>query len=397
MEIKELQGQLTALQTELKGYFAKAEEEKKSYGTITEELKSKIDALQKQTDGIDKLLAEKSNTGTKEVSLEESLSQDEGLKRLLRDKSGSHVLNLTGKQVHQLMERKTAIESSAVGSATTGVLQIDRTPGIVLEARQNLTIRSLLSSRPTTMQTLDFVKVNSPLTTASPQIETHTKKENAVTFTTDSEKVRTLATWIPASRQILDDFGELMGFLQTGLAYYVDLAEEQQLLTGSGAGEDLNGLITQATSFNTALLPASGSYTPLDYILRAQQQIAVAKELGATFIVLHPTNFYNLLAQKDTQGRYLIGNPGSAPGVNNLWGLTPVVTTSIASGTFLVGSGSPAAAEIRDRMGMQVEISTQHSTYFTENMIAIRAEKRLALVVYRPGSYITGTLTTSPA
>jgi hypothetical protein len=29
-------------------------------------------------------------------------------------------------------------------------------------------------------------------------------------------------------------------------------------------------------------------------------------------------------------------------------------------------------------------------------MVAIRAEKRLALVVYRPASYIKGTFTTSP-
>ena len=67
----------------------------------------------------------------------------------------------------------------------------------------------------------------------------------------------------------------------------------------------------------------------------------------------------------------------SAP---DLFGLTPIVTTSIASGTFLVGSGSAVASEIRDRMGMTVEISTQRSDYFTRNMIAIRAEKRAALV-----------------
>ena len=76
--------------------------------------------------------------------------------------------------------------------------------------------------------------------------------------------------------------------------------------------------------------------------------------------------------------RYLFGDPG-AP-VTSLFGLTPIVTNSIASGTFLVGSGSATAAEIRDRMGMQVEISTQHSDYFVKNLIAIRAEKRCALV-----------------
>ena len=39
-------------------------------------------------------------------------------------------------------------------------------------------------------------------------------------------------------------------------------------------------------------------------------------------------------------------------------------TTNIAQGTFLVGSGNPIAAEIRDRMEMQIDISTEHSTFF---------------------------------
>ena len=60
------------------------------------------------------------------------------------------------------------------------------------------------------------------------------------------------------------------------------------------------------------------------------------------------------------------------------------------------GSGSPVATEIRDRMEMVVEVSTEHSDYFSKNLVAIRAEKRLALVVYRPASFITGTFTTSP-
>jgi hypothetical protein len=47
-------------------------------------------------------------------------------------------------------------------------------------------------------------------------------------------------------------------------------------------------------------------------------------------------------------------------------------------------------------MAMELAISTEHSTYFTENKIAVRAEKRVALVVYRPASFIFGSFTTSP-
>jgi len=61
----------------------------------------------------------------------------------------------------------------------------------------------------------------------------------------------------------------------------------------------------------------------------------------------------------------------------SLFGLSLVPTTSITPGTFLVGSGNPVACEIRDRMEMQLEISTQHSDFWVKNLVAIRAEKGL--------------------
>ena len=81
----------------------------------------------------------------------------------------------------------------------------------------------------------------------------------------------------------------------------------------------------------------------------------------------------------------------------NIFGLTVDPTTSIAAGTFLVGSGNPIASEIRDRMEMQIDVSTEHADFFTKNLVAVRAEKRLALITRRPGSFVTGTFTTSPA
>ena len=69
----------------------------------------------------------------------------------------------------------------------------------------------------------------------------------------------------------------------------------------------------------------------------------------------------------------------------------------MSTGTFLVGSGDAAAAEIRDRMELMVEVSTEHQDFFVKNLVAVRAEKRLALVVKRPASFVTGSFVTSPA
>jgi HK97 family phage major capsid protein len=394
MDEKVIESKLAELKTELSTHFAKAAEEQKNTGTMAISTKEAVENLQKQVDALDVKLAEKHNQTVEQGNgVDKAIKECESLHRLMKDRRGSAVLQL---KAADLMERKTTITSAAVGQAVSGVLQIDRIPGITPEARQVLKVRDLLSSAPTSMQVVDFVKVNTPMNIASPVVEASTKPENAVTFTSVSEKVRTIATWIPATKQILDDFTELSSYLNSTLPYYVNLEEELQLLSGDGTGENLHGLITQATAFNTGLLSATAGWNKIDIVGRAIQQITAAKELDPTFIILHPNDWWAMRLTKDSYGRYILGDPQTNVRPS-LFGLDVVYTTSIASGTFLVGSGSPIASQIRDRMEMQVEISTEHSDYFVKNLIAVRAEKRMVLVVKRAASYVTGTFTTSPA
>lgn len=394
VETKEQLEQILAHAKEQK---AAVDDIKRQYGELSAEFQTaigKLDAIQKQADAIDIKMAERNAQADPGKSGMQELEENEELKRWCHDKPVRElVITLNAKQQSALLERKTAIDTAAVGLSTSGVLPIDRTPGIVREARQTLRVRNVLTSRPTSLSLIDFVKVNSAPTRGSIQTESSAKAENGVTFNTGTARVQTIASLIPASRQILDDMPDLLGYLSNALPYYVDLAEEVQFLTGSNTGTDLNGLITQGTAFNTAL----NSYTPgwkqQDIIARAIQQIMIAKEIDPTFVVLHPTDFFNIRLTKDTQGRYLAA--GFNP-YDPFFGLTPIVTVNIGSGNFLVGSGSPVAVEIRDRMDMTLEFSTQHSTFFASNQIMIRAEKRTTLCCFRPGSFIQGSLNTSP-
>jgi HK97 family phage major capsid protein len=371
--------------------------------------KDQVVKLQQQVDALDVKMTERHFGDFEQPStLLKTFQENESVARLVHDHKGHAVITIKGRDMADLMSRKTVISDvvsgsngsdvlNPVGSSSSGVLQIDRTTGITIEPRQILKVRNLLSSRPTAMQSIDFIKVTSPLSIASPVAEGAVKPENSLSFATVSEKVRLLATWIPATRQVLDDFTELMSFIQTSLPYYVDLAEEKQMLAGDSSGENLHGLLPQAASFNSALLPsAAKGWNKIDVIGCAIQQINASLEIPPTFAVLHPNDWWSIALTKDGFGRYILGDPQSLA-IPRIFGLDVVVTTSITAGTFLVGSGSPVAAEIRDRMEMQVEISTEHSDYFVRNLVAIRAEKRLALITKRPNSFVTGTFTQSPA
>jgi HK97 family phage major capsid protein len=399
---------LAALQAEQKTFHDKAAAEQKTHGTMLASTTDSITKLQTQVDAMDVKLAQKLIADQGQGStLLKSFREDEGVQRLLKDRKGHAVVTIKGNDVADLMSRKTIISDivsgsagsdtlNPVGASTSGVLQIDRIAGITPEARQVLKIRDLFSARPTTMQIVDFVKVSSPLSIASPVPEASVKPENSLSFTSVSEKVRLLATWIPATRQVLDDFTELMSFIQSALPYYVNLEEELQLLAGDNTGENLHGLLSQAAAFQSGLLPsAAKGWNKIDIIATAIKQINAAKEIQPTFAVISTNDWWDIRLTKDGFGRYILGDPQIAVRPN-IFGLDVVPTTSIAQGTFLVGSGSPVAAEIRDRMEMQVEISTEHQDYFIRNLIAIRAEKRLALITKRVNSFVTGTFTTSP-
>lgn len=181
-----------------------------------------------------------------------------------------------------VLQRKQVTEIGQ-GFMTTGVMPIDRIPGITPEPRQQLTVRDLLYESSTTMPVVDFVKVSVPMTIGSPVPEGSTKPQENLQFASASEKVRTIAAWIPASKQIMDDMTELANFINTSIGYYVNLAEEIGLLSGDGVGEDLHGLIPQASLFSSTGM-ASG-WTRIDAIGAAIRQIEMAKELTPAFAI----------------------------------------------------------------------------------------------------------------
>jgi HK97 family phage major capsid protein len=395
----ELEKKLNETITLIQDHNKKAAEEIQLHGTMLKETKDRYEKLQQQLDAIDlKLVEQHRNSPAARKSIVDLMKENEDVSRILHNKKGHAVMNFTGDQVADLMGQKTTILSggSGYGAATGGVVPIERMPTIVQEARRRLRIRELFTARPTASPLIYFVKVLNPLAIASPQTEGSVKAENALTFTTATTQVQTIATWIPASKQILDDFTELEGFLRSSMPYYVNRAEEQQLLSGDGTGTNLNGLVTQASAFNVGLLSASAGYTRIDQIAAAIEQVDLLDEIPSTFVVMNPRDWWSMRRTKDGFGRYILGDPQNT-GNPTIWDLTTVPTNSMASGTFLVGTGDSAAAEIRDRMDMQVEISTEHSDYFTRNLVAIRAEKRVALVVMRPQAFVTGTFVTSPA
>ena len=334
------------------------------------------------------------SSGSHRDELGDQLRGSDDLAKLMRGERKSAIISLPtmAPQLKRLaIESKATLTESGVGSQTTGVMPIERIPGIVGGAQRRNFMRDVLRVIPTVNSAVDFVRETSATPTASPVSEGSLKNEATMTFESAVAPVRTIPVWIPASKQILDDLAGLRQFIEGRLSYAVLKMEDLQILFGSGTGQDLDGLTHQATAFDTTL--RGSSFQRLDIIRRALQQVETADESPTGFIVLNPADFAAIELTKDSQGNYIAGDPRSAM-APSLWGRPVVVSTAMAAGYFLIGSSE--SADIRMRQDVTVEISTEHSDFFVRNLLAIRAESRVALPVYRPDSLIYGVLTSSP-
>jgi HK97 family phage major capsid protein len=74
-----------------------------------------------------------------------------------------------------------------------------------------------------------------------------------------------------------------------------------------------------------------------------------------------------------------------------LWGLPAIPMSGMPAGTALVGAFS-TAAQVFLRGPIQVAVTNSHQDWFQKNLVAIRAETRAALAVYRGGAFglVTG-------
>lgn len=179
-------------------------------------------------------------------------------------------------------------------------------------------------------------------------------------------------------------------FDETARVRTLAYVEEQQILAGDGTGQNLLGLIPQATAYAVGTYSAATD-TKIDRLRRAMLQVRVAEYRTSGF-VLNPVDWADIQLMKDSEGRYIWSDPTVNNGFN-IWGLPVVETNAIAAGKFLAGAFNMAASVI-DREEASVEVSTEDSDNFRRNMVTILAEERLALAVFRPDSFVYGNLAT---
>jgi HK97 family phage major capsid protein len=278
----------------------------------------------------------------------------------------------------------TSLTTDAAGSVGDAIPN-SRLPGILPLPQRRMTVRDLLSQGQMDGSTLEYVKETGFVNNAGMVAEGAAKPSSDIKLDLVSTSAKVIAHYMKASRQVLSDISQLRSIIDQRLLYGLAYKEETQILNGDNTGQNLNGIIPQATAYSAPI--AVSDETSIDQLRLAMLQAALA-EYPASGHVMHPSDWAFIETLKDSTGRYIIGNPQGTT-QPTLWGLPVVTTQAIAIDKFLTGAFK-LGAQIFDRWTARVEVATENEDDFIKNLVTILAEERVALAVYRPEAFIYG-------
>ena len=380
-ELKKRTDEVKAIAEEFNGKAAKGEKLSQDAKDAADVAMTKLNELRAQVEDLEQKATRKA--GADEAahrSLGQQFVESKGFKDLAESPSQR------GKADMQLKATITLATTDTLGAARDTV-QVTRVAGIVAPPERRMTVRDLITPGRMDGNALEYVKETGFVNNAGMVAEAAAKPQSDLKFDLVSTTAKVVAHYVKASRQILSDSSMLASYIDGRLRYGLAFKEEQQLLNGDGTGQNLLGIIPQATAY-----AAPGGLTSaqaMDQMRLAMLQAELA-EYPATGHVMNPIDWTRIELLKDTTGRYIIGNPQgtTAP---RLWNLPVVATQAIAQDKFLTGAFK-LGAQLFDRWLARVEVATENEDDFIKNLVTVLAEERLALAVYRPEAFIYGDL-----
>lgn len=293
------------------------------------------------------------------------------------------------KGVYKPGQAKATFDTATAGPVA-GVQYLN---DMVLLEQQKLTVADLFAQGQTTLNAVPYMREVSFVNAAAPVAEGALKPEATFDLEAVSAPVKKIAVRARVTDELFADFPAMRSYIDNRMVFMVEQREELQLLSGSGIGANIEGVMTVAGTQSQA----KATDTVPDAIFKAITKIRNVGFLEPDAIVINPTDWQNLRLLKDANNQYYGGGPftgayGNALNMqDSFWGLRVIVTTAMTAGTALVGAFK-LGGQVFYREGVRVESTNTNADDWEKNLISIRVEERLALAIYRPLAFckVTG-------
>ena len=412
--VKELQGKLNQRRDELAVIFEKAKtsvdgedrynltpaqlEDVKSRNAELEDLARQVENA-RQVDEIYQANAKAIQDGNRAASNlpinrgqkngEQPVKQTKSLGELFAESEMYQQAKASGriKQIEAAFEKfdylaaKTLMQTSAGFAPETA-----RTGRVVLTALRRPVVADLMPNTPYDQAAAVYMEETTFTNNAATANEGASVTDSALAYTERNVPMREVKAWLPVTEVQLEDVSSLRSLIDNRLLTMLDLAEEAQLMSGDGNAPNLSGFMTKAGVQSQA----KGADPTPDAIYKAMTKIRHTGFAEPSALVIHPNDWEPIRLLRTTDGIYIWGSPAEA-GPERVWGLPAVVTTAATENTGLLGDFL-LYSEIFRRRGATIKVSDSHHDYFIKNILAMRADKRLALAIYRATAFckVTG-------
>lgn len=202
-----------------------------------------------------------------------------------------------------------------------------------------------------------------------------------------------LAHWLPITRELAQDAPAFRAFIENQLLAELPYAEERQILYGDGTGSNMQGIMTHPNIQHYLWSEGETGDNRVDALVRARVRAEMAR-LPVTAVVVNPLDWADVVLAKGSDGHYIFGMNGNR--AEDFVAMRVVRTPSIAAGEALVG-GFGIGATIYDVEQAQMFITDSHDDYFIKNKLAILAEERLMMPIWRPEAFVAVSYDSAPA
>lgn len=298
---------------------------------------------------------------------------------------------------------KAAEDPATIGgaAATTGgfLTTFDRT--IVNQRREELVIADIMGHANVSTPNIKYLveKLTRIAEGAAASVAEAGKKPyiRYNDFDVVMESLSKIAALAKISDETIEDASFVEDYINNSLIYDLSVLEEELLLDGDGSGSNLTGLLNRE---GVQTSESTSQENWFDDLYKAGTQINRTTPLRFDGYVMNDVDYEVLRLSKDKNGQYIAGGPfqgqygvGAIMVQPPLWGKRVVVTPAIAPGTALAGAFRQGSIVLR-KGGVRVDAVKTNVDDFEHNLVTMRGEQRLGLMVPIPAAFNKITLGT---
>lgn len=382
----ELEGRLDSIKSEM-------DNQAKTRGEVEQGLKEKYTEIEKTLSGLKERqdAFEKQNGrlgGTKQDSFNSAIYKalEENAPRLRSFKENRNPVSFELKDLTPAeMSRKAAETMTQSASLTGEVIEPTRVPGVRFDPERRFRIRQVIPQGTTNSNAIAYVQETTYEDGVNVVAEAAAKPLSSLDLERKTSDVTKIATHFKISEEMLEDVAGLQSHISLrGTQKYFN-KEDQQILYGTGTGNQLEGLTVSATDYALDNYTGDSNAQEYDILLQGVKQL-LDNNYQASAALISIKRYFDMIQRKNANGDYIMPEAvifgAQRPMVQ---GVPIIATNALLDNDFLVAD-FPMLTTLFDRRGINIRFYDQNEDDAIKNLITVVIEGRLALPTYLPGA-----------